>query len=198
MIGEVLLFLKNHLNEHLSAQANWVPGESHQEKVLFVDGEKMDPISFKLEAVSVLLINIEEETALRPADPYVSVSPQGNAKVHPEIRMNLYVLFVARFKQYEKGLNSLSQVIQHFQNHRIFDHQSAPELSDSIEKLTLELITLPLSEQNELWNSLRTTYHPSVLYKVRMIVFRDQAPAHSIKIKERKTDIEDKGMGRLP
>ena len=38
----------------------------------------------------------------------------------------------------------------------------------------MELITLPFSEQNEIWNALRIHYLPSVLYKVKMIVFRDE------------------------
>jgi hypothetical protein len=38
----------------------------------------------------------------------------------------------------------------------------------------LELITLPLARQKDLWNALRTTYQPSVLYKVRLMVDRDE------------------------
>ena len=31
-----------------------------------------------------------------------------------------------------------------------------------------------LNEQNEVWNALRTTYHPAVLYRAKLIVFSDQ------------------------
>jgi len=175
MIGDVLIFLRDHLNAYLNAQSVLSPGgDTGEDKVVFVDGEKMDPITFKLGAVSTLLINVEEDNTLRPADPFTVVSADGtHHKAKPEIRMNLYVLFVARFKQYEQGLNYLSQIIQHFQTHRVLDQHNAPEISDRIEQLNMELITLPFSEQNEMWNALRTTYHPSVLYKVKMIVFRD-------------------------
>jgi len=44
---------------------------------------------------------------------------------------------------------------------------------------------LPFSEQNEMWNALRTIYHPSVLYKVKMIVFRDIDAAVMPGIKEK-------------
>jgi hypothetical protein len=71
-------------------------------------------------------------------------------------------------------LKYLSRIVQHFQNHRVFNQQNAPELSQRIDRLVLELITLPFSEQNEIWNALRTAYRPSVLYKARMIVFRDE------------------------
>ena len=103
--------------------------------------------------------------------------------------MNLYVLFVARYKQYEDALSYLSQIIQYFQNNRVFDHQSAPELSDDIEKLVMELITLPFSEQNEVWSSLRVPYHPSVLYKAKMIVYRIDPKPDLPKVEEKSFQV---------
>ena len=186
MISEVLIFLKNHLNAHLNVSSGLSHGESAEDKVVFLNGEKMDPITFKLGAVSALLINIEEEKTMRPPEPYTAVSANGTQrKVQPDIRLNLYVLFVARFKQYEQGLSYLSRIIQHFQNHRVFDNHNAPELNENIERLIVELVTLPFSEQNELWNSLRTTYHPSVLYKVKMVILRDEEATTMTEIKER-------------
>ena len=186
MISDVLVFLRDQLNTHLNAKAGWRPEESLEDKVVFIDGEKIDPITFKIGAVSALLINIEEESTLRPADPYVRFSADNTAqRVQPEIRLNLYVLFVARFKQYEEGLSYLSLIIQYFQNHRLFNQHNAPELSEKIEQLIMELITLPFSEQNEVWNSLRTTYHPSVLYKVKMVVFTDEDQTSAPEVKEK-------------
>ena len=66
------------------------------------------------------------------------------------------------------------RVLQFFQSYRVFDQDSAPGLSDKIEKLTVELLTLPFSEQNHLWGVLRAAYHPSLLYKLRMVVFSDE------------------------
>ncbi len=175
MLRDVLLFLKNHLNAYFQILSGGTPEATVEDKVVFIDGGNMDPITFQLGAVSALLINIEEENTLRTPDPYTRVSPDGTRqKVQPEIRLNLYVLFVARFQQYEDALRYLSLIIQYFQNHRVLNHQNAPELSDTIEQLVMELITLPFSEQNEVWNSLRATYHPSVLYKVKMVVFKDE------------------------
>ncbi len=175
MISEVLLFLKSHLNAYLSTKSGWNPGASQEDKVVFVDGDNMDPVSFKLGAISALLINIEEDNTLRAPDPHMRMAPDGTRhKIQPEIRLNLYVLFVARFKQYEDALRYLSLIIQYFQNHRLLNQHNAPELSEGIEQLVMELTTLPFAEQNEVWSALRTTYHPSVLYKVKMVVFRDE------------------------
>jgi hypothetical protein len=192
MISESLIFLRDHLNEHLSAQAGPIVEESGEEKVVFLDGEKFDPISFKLGAVTTLLMNIEEERTLRAADPYVRITEDGaRQRAQPDIRLNLYVLFVARFKKYEQGLSYLSRIIAHFQAHRVLDHETAPALSDRIDKLIMELMTLTLAEQNEVWNALRTTYHPSVLYRVKMIAFRDDAAP-------RTAEVQEKGISTAP
>jgi hypothetical protein len=185
MIDEALICLKSRLNTFLNAGI--MPDEAREEQVVFLEGEHMDPLSFKLGAVSILLINVEEENTLRAPDPYLKPSSNGtNQKVHPEIRLNLYVLFVARFKQYSQSLNHLSQIIRYFQNHRLLDHHTAPELSENIDKLVIELVTLPFSEQNEVWNALRVTYHPSVLYKVKMVVFRDDEAVRMPELKEKE------------
>ena len=175
MIGKVLVFLKNQLNAYLEVKSGRRPDEATEEMVEFLDGASMDPLTFKPEAVTAMLINIEEENTLRSADPFTAIDSNGvSKKVHPEIRLNLYVLFVARFTKYEAGLDYLSLIIQYFQHNRRFNRHNAPTLDEEIEQLVMELITLPFSEQNEIWNALRSPYLPSVLYKVRMIVFRDE------------------------
>lgn len=175
MIHNVLIFLRKHLNAYLQTQSGGSLDDSGEDKVVFLDGEQMDPVTFKLGAVSVLLINIQEDSTLRSPDLYSRVFPDGaRRQVQPEIKMNLYVLFVARFKQYEDALRYLSLIIHYFQRHRVLTQQNAPELSDDIEQLIMELHTLSFAEQNEVWNALRITYHPSVLYKVKMVVFRDE------------------------
>lgn len=185
MISEVLLHLKSTLNEHLKAQSGWVPTEAWEDKVVLPDGELMEPVTFKLGAVTELLINLEEENTLRSANPYRRTLVDGTTlQVQPDIRLNLYLLFVARFKQYEQGLRYLSRIIRYFQSHRVLDRASAPALPTGVEKLVLELVTLPFSEQNEIWNALRTTYHPSVLYKVSLIVYHDEEVREAPEIRE--------------
>jgi Pvc16 N-terminal domain len=174
MVDDAVLFLRQHLSSALKSLSGAAPDDVADEPVVFVDDAKMDCVTFKPGAISLLLVNIEQETTLREPDLYSRISANGTREsVQPEIRMNLYVLFVAQFTQYEQSLKYLSRIVQHFQTHRVFDHQNAPELSERIDRLVLELITLPFSEQNEIWNALRTAYRPSVLYKARMIVFRD-------------------------
>lgn len=183
MIDEALLFLRESLNTYFSVASS--SGEPHEELVTFPEGQQTDSVSFKVGAVSLLLINIEEENIGRAPDPYSRISASGiRETVVPDIRLNLYVLFVAHFKEYQTALRYLSSVIGYFQQRRIFDHRNSPQLNDSFERLTMELITLPMSEQNEIWNALRVAYHPSVLYRVKMLVFQDEESKGLIAIKE--------------
>jgi len=176
MIDQALLFLKGRLNAHLLLSARAADGGASEDLVQFVDSEKLDPISFKLGGVTVLMVNVEQERTLRPPDLFARPDANGTMlRIQPEIRLNLFVLFVVRFKQYEEGLGWLSKIIRYFQVNPTFDRSNAPDLGDEIERLVLELITLPLAQQNDLWSALRTAYQPSVLYKVGLIIYRDEA-----------------------
>ena len=176
MIADVIGFLRDRLNTEIGHDPS---GGSQEDLFVYVKASRDDAVSFASNAVSILLVRIEEETTLRPADRYLHASGEGNkrtyARVEPEIRMNLFVLFVARFPDdYGLSLQHLSRVVRYFQNHRVFTQESWPELPANIPQLVLELVTPSFSEQNEIWGALRVSYQPSALYKVKMIVFADE------------------------
>jgi hypothetical protein len=171
MIGEVIKFLRERLNRALPRDSDGAA----EDLFVYVGAERDDALTFKSGAVSMLLIRIEEESVLRPPDLYARVNADGTrVRVEPEIRLNLYVLFVARFPDdYTRSLAHLSSVIRYFQNHRVFNAENSPELKEEISHLVVELITPSFAEQNEIWGALRAAYQPSALYKVRMVVFQD-------------------------
>ena len=68
MISEALIFLKDHLNERLHAQAGAIADDSAEDRVVFLDGEKMDPVSFKLGAVTTLLVSLLLTPLFTPLD----------------------------------------------------------------------------------------------------------------------------------
>ena len=174
MIDLVLSFLQERLNQALPRGPHGEP----QEKLFgYVGTDKDDSVSFKPDALSMLLVRIEEETSLRPPDRYARAGADGSRqRVEPEIRLNLWVLLVARFPDYLAAMRHLSRVIGYFQNHRVFGADNAPDLGAGLQQLTLELVTPSFSEQNEIWGALRTAYLPSLLYKVRLVVFQDGEP----------------------
>lgn len=170
MIDVALEFLRDQLNTSVKAA-----GSPEAPVVNFLEGDKVgDSVGFALGTISLLLVKLEEDNALRPADPFARITVNGSQeRVRPDIRLNLHVLFVAHFQDYTTSLQMLSKVVAYFQNHPVFTPANSPPLSPEIDQLVVELMTLPFSEQNEVWNALRTSYRPSVLYRVRMLVFRD-------------------------
>ena len=182
MISDVLRFLKDRLNKALPRENATAPAE---DLFVYAGSGKDDAVAFKSDAVSVLLVKIEEETALRAPDPYRRITAAGvPQRIDPDIRMNLYVLFVARCADdYGRSLAYLSRVIRYFQGNRIFNHTNSPELGADISQISLELVTPSFSEQNEIWGTLRTGYLPSAMYKVRMIVFTEEGEA-LVQVKE--------------
>ena len=169
MFNEVLVILRDKLNGYFKLKADVV-----EDKVAFLDGSKSETISFPINNVVPLLINIEEEKTLRPPNRFEGLIRNGiKTSINPNININILVLFVSRFSDYEQSLKFLSLIVKFFQRNPILDHQNTPVLSPEIDKLKIELITLPVSQQNELWSSLRTSYIPSVLYKISLLVFQD-------------------------
>lgn len=180
MLNETLSFLKTSLNNYLRMRG--AAHDPQEDQVVFLSGQSADTISLKSGAVSLLLVRLEQEKVLRAPDLYQRIMPDGSVqKSAPEIRLELYVLIVANYPQYEDALKNLSAIIRYFQEHRLVTHETAPDLSDDIQQLVIELMSLSFAEQNEVWGSLRLPYHPSVLYKVKMVVYQsdtlDAAPA---------------------
>lgn len=182
MIGRILVYLRKQLDGYLHAQLAAPGDDPAADKVVFLDGDKMDPISFQEGAVSELLINIEEERQLRAADPYAGLQDGRLQRKQPDLRLVLHVLFVARFKQYDIAWDHLAKIIEYLQTYRTFERDAYPDLPAGVDKLTFELVTQSFTEQNDVWNALRTTYHPSALYRVQLVVLHDVKPAPQDKI----------------
>jgi hypothetical protein len=100
----------------------------------------------------------------------------GSAKVnnvHPDIRLTLYILFVARFSDYASSWNSLAAILMQLQAVPVLDMETDPNLPEGVERLAFEMVTQTFTELNDVWNALRTTHHPSLLYRVRLLTIRD-------------------------
>jgi hypothetical protein len=176
MIGTTLEFLRKHLDGSLRLLLGGGLDDATADKVVFPPGnqEPADPIQFSSGAVTMLLVNLEEERILRDAEPYRTVN--GNARVNhvqPDIRLTLYILFVARFSDYASSWNSLAAILGQLQAVPVLDVETAPNLPEGVERLGFELVTQTFTELNDVWNALRTTHHPSLLYRVRLLTIRD-------------------------
>src|SRR5215475_10341799 len=120
MIGGALVYLRKQLDDYLRAELTAPTDAPAADKVVFLDGDRMDPISFLEGAVSQLVINIEEERQLRPADPYLAVQDGRPMRKQPDLRLVLHILFAARFKQYDIAWDHLAKIIEYLQTNRTF------------------------------------------------------------------------------
>lgn len=177
MIHTVLNVLRGRLNEYLKIKNG--SSNDDDDLVKYIISENNGSVSFANNVITPFLINVSEDRKFRNSNQYSGVIKDGvRTQINPEVRIELQVLFVSKFSDYNQALYLLSYVIKYFQSNRVFSSLDSPELAnENIEKLTIELITLPLEEQNQVWHSLNTSYLPSVLYKVRVLSFIDDESA---------------------
>src|SRR3954471_1420692 len=185
MINDVLATIKNKLNDYFRLITS-----SDTNQVIYLDGNKMDPLLFPDNSVVPMLVNIEEEKIIRQANRYEGVIRNGiKTELSPSIGINMLVLFISNFSDYDQSLQFLSMLISYFQKFPVLDHYNTPTLPNSVDKAIIELVTMPIAQRNELWTSLKTTYRPSVLYKIGVLIYRDNT---SLEITKEIVDLEIK------
>jgi len=170
MIDRALNYLREQLNDHLAA-ASQTDIDADQNHVVFPKRDKPEP-EFKLGAVTLLLAGVQHEPILRAADMHLAAGADGSTvRVSPTLRLQLMVLAAARHGDYAESLRALSLIAAWGQAHPVIDRNTAPKLDPNIDRLTLEFVSLTITEQNELWSSLGTGYLPSLLYRIRVLGF---------------------------
>ena len=184
MIASVFTTLEKEIDAYIAQQKSLLQLQSSQslvdeipeDYVSLLEGEVSDDmVRFQMDRISALLLNVEEEQTLRAADRYSRVNQEGIREPQfPSIRLNLYILFVFTYQNYKTCMTMLDWVIRFFQQRPIMEGTAYPDLDKGIDKLLVELITLPFAEQNEVWNALRSAYRPSLLYRFKMLVFEAQ------------------------
>lgn len=120
--------------------------------------------------IVISLINLEENRTVRDPQNYLR---QGNALLmkNPAVHLYLTLLFtsVRHDVGYGLSLQNIQNTIAFFQRKYVFDHGNTPGLDPGIEKLIVEMLSLNLEQLHQLWSMLGGKYHPSVVYRVRMI-----------------------------
>lgn len=116
------------------------------------------------------LINIEENRVSRDPHNYTRNGTELVLK-NPAVNLYLTVLFTSVRPEsgYGLALQGLQQVIEFFQNKYVFDHSNTANLDPGIEKLILEMSSLNMEQLQQLWSMLGGKYHPSVVYRIKMI-----------------------------
>ena len=173
MIDKALEELKKSMGEYFKRLPEPIfQGEEqkiHLSHIIKQDGS----IAIPGESLGLSLISIEEERAIK-SQKTVATTPDGQVThMNPELKLNLYILIVANFKEYKTGLQVLSGAIRFFQSKNVFTPQNTPGLDPAIQKLNVELYTLNLEQEHHLWGVVGGKYLPSVMYKVRLISIQE-------------------------
>jgi hypothetical protein len=176
MLDVALHFLTGELNSYLVARgARKATGEFGKVEVgrLVDDAGKW---AITDDHVGASLIHIDEERVMRAQLPETIVSAGKHIVLEPKLKLNLHVLFAAKFQKYDEALRSLSLVLTYFQSHPTFTPDTYPGLDQRIERLTVELQSLSYEQLNQVWAFLGAKHLPSAIYKVRMVALQDSVP----------------------
>lgn len=143
--------------------------------------------------VLLTLINLEEEVIGKAQLPYLKHPNQTFDLLNPELKINLYMLISAvsskaENERYSNSLKVLSYAIGFFQFKNVFDRVNSPSLPEAIEKIIVELVSPTFEQQNHIWGGMGAKYLPSVLYKVRLLVYRETRETEGASIVRRITN----------
>ncbi len=168
MIDQALLFLSSFLNKEIRLSFG-----IDEDKVIL---SSLNDLGGTLSAATnnrliLSLINLEHITSLSNQGGRSGLSAGGFEKKSPPVNMNLYILLAANYDTsgYMEGLKMLSSSIGIFQATNVFERSGNPQMDASLDKLSLEIVNVPLKELSSLWSGVGTKYMPSILYKVRLV-----------------------------
>lgn len=187
MIHFTIDYVVSELNSYMRSRTGLAEDRVVAVALFTQDGQ---PNKDAKEKVVVEVVNVEEDRVYHSVETF-SRRPDGTSEViKPEVRVNLYVLFVGNFGQYSEALKAVSLVIGFFQHRHAFDYATVPGLQGRKGRISLELFSPTFEQQNHLWGALGAKYMPSVLYKVGMVDIRDEvvegevAPVEQVLINE--------------
>lgn len=130
--------------------------------------------------VVLSVVNVEEDPVYRSVDTYHRRSNNVSDLIKPEVKINLYLLFVANLGDYEEALKALAHIVSFFQHHSVFEYADIPALADREGRFVLDLYSMSFEQQNHLWGALGAKYMPSVMYKMGIVDIRDTQVAAEV------------------
>jgi len=174
-----LEFLRQQLNEFLHSVGDLNIIDPNTETVVLgdiartestssggIDGEDINS------SVVLTLIRIEEETKLANQRHYTNT--ESGVQYHNKpLHLNVYLMASANFSPYTKALRYLDQIIQFFVSNKVFLLSTHPDLPVSVPQLFVDLYDPGFEQLSYVWGPLGGKAFPSVMYKVRLVVYRD-------------------------
>jgi Pvc16 N-terminal domain len=164
MLSKAYNLFTDELNQHIDSELPDLPQE-----IVVSPRTEGNELVIDNDAITVMLVNTEEENKLRNQNQYkVVYNNEGERSVRAkkrEVRLMIYLLILSKNESYQQTLKQLSLVISCFQKKPIIEDV------DNQLKLIVELITMDFARLNEVWNSMRLSYIPSLLYRLTLVTF---------------------------
>ena len=168
MIDTAINHIASNVNQHLMRTFGLNEDVVVVSNILEQDGTVATHVNNK---IVVSLVNIEKEAVAlgNPGRPAATAARR--TVTSPPIYVNLYLMFASYFSgsNYQEGLKFISNTIRYLQGQSVFDQRNSPGLDPAIEKLTMDIHNLDITDLSNLWGVLSGKYLPSVLYKVRTV-----------------------------
>ncbi|MCE9667741.1 DUF4255 domain-containing protein [Myxococcus stipitatus] len=171
MLDVALKFLAKELNSYLLTRTASEFGKAELTRLVDDAGKYV----LKEDQLGVSLIHLDEERVFKSQVPEPRLAGGKNVLQEPPLKLNLHILYAARFTHYDQALRYLAHVLTFFQAHPSFTPEAYPGLDARIEKLTAELQSLSYEQVNQVWAFIGGKQLPSALYKVRMVLLQDAA-----------------------
>ena len=169
MIYECMNCVAEEINEFfrhkfsLQEEKVVVSGIVNQDGTLAIQGENK---------IVLTLLNITKEMRVQPPGMH-TVAQKTIAASPPPLCFNLFVLVAAFFSasNYSEALRFLSHTMAFLHEKKVFNTANTPRLPDSVHKLVFEIDSMSPDRLNHVWATLGAKYMPSLVYKVRMLIY---------------------------
>lgn len=162
MVHQALRMIQEALRRFLRPASATLP----QQRVLICPAAAHGNIPLPGNCLSISLLGLEPEIhAFHP-------TPQSIKS--PPLDMNILVLIVANFTDYEESLKFLHRALCCFQAKSVLRATDFPNLPFTPIRLHIEPHFLTLDQQNHLWSSLHRPLLPFMVYRLRMIRIQNQ------------------------
>lgn len=161
------------LNQYLKRQFSYPEDLVVVSALINPDGKPTQQTNNKL---VLTLVNVEKDTVMQSANnDYRNITTQTYST--RALHLNLSLLISANFTElnYSESLRLLSATALFLHGQPTINHSNTPNLPENIEKLSLEMENLNLSDLSNLWGMLGAKHVPCLYYKIRSVIIQPNA-----------------------
>lgn len=171
MIGKIAEHVAQELNAYFSLLSSSTEEHVTVGSLFDLTGGHSSDIQNKL---LVTLTNVEQDKTYHSLNIHKKTQNGNSQIIKPEIKVNLYFLFIANFTNYNESLKNISRVISFFQHRNSFDISTNKAFPNNTAHISFELCSQSFEQQNHVWGMLGGKYIPSVMYKAGILDIQDE------------------------